>query len=256
MKKFKGVYMKIINIINEILIMLFGKRLNTIHVIEFPKCGGTWVSNVLRSYLQVDKKNGTTRLLKTNSVIQKHSKFKFYFRKNVIVYREPKDVFTSFYFHEIYFRNKKEIRFFRDLYNYSETDNDFNNFNRYLSAKIEFPRKSIPYFSYQDFYDSWKEIPKVEVKYECLKKDPVKEFRKILQYLGIMVDEIRLKNAIEKNSFQNISQREVGEENKYSHLRKGTVGDWKNVFAKESVEKVNINMTKLIRDLGYENINS
>ena len=92
----------LVNSINYILTILFAKKKNLIHVVEYPKCGATWVSRLIATYIDVDRKFGRSHLIKQNSVVQKHKLYSPFYNKVIIVIRDPRDVLVSFFFYELY----------------------------------------------------------------------------------------------------------------------------------------------------------
>lgn len=63
----------------------------------------------------------------------------------------------------------------------------------------------------------------------------------------------RLKEILDQNSFANKSgNRTQGEENVYSHYRKGVAGDWRNHFSKEHIIFFKNHYNDLLLKLGYE----
>ena len=71
---------------------------------------------------------------------------------------------------------------------------------------------------------------------EDLKNDPEYELKKILNILNLKYDLDKLKSAIVKNDFKNITNRVPGHQDLNSFARKGVIGDWKNHFNENSVE--------------------
>lgn len=72
--------------------------------------------------------------------------------------------------------------------------------------------------------------PNVKVlKFEDLIQDEIHGFQKLIVDLGIDVSDKMVQVCAEKSSFKRVSGvRKKGKENKKSHFRKGTAGDWKN----------------------------
>ena len=60
---------------NAILVSVLGERWRVSHVVEYPKCGGSWVSNMLRSYIGVTFNDGL-RFVQKDDVVQKHSLYR------------------------------------------------------------------------------------------------------------------------------------------------------------------------------------
>ena len=91
------------------------------------------------------------------------------------------------------------------------------------------------------------------VRYEAMHNCPEETLIGILNYIGITeIDYSRLKAAIQENSFENITGRTAGTEDKNSHKRKGIVGDWKNMFNAESARLVHETQQGYLQKLGYE----
>lgn len=90
---------RIIVRINDLLTVLAGKQLGLIHVNEYQKCGGTWIARLLRTYYGVPRKYGTSSIIRPNAIIQNHKLFTPYFYRPIIVIRDPRDVWVSFYFY-------------------------------------------------------------------------------------------------------------------------------------------------------------
>ncbi|XP_075434924.1 sulfotransferase 1C4-like isoform X2 [Ascaphus truei] len=76
--------------------------------------------------------------------------------------------------------------------------------------------------------------------YEDLKKDPLKETRKIMRFLEKDLPEEMLKRIVHQSSFNQMKENsmsnnstfpmEILDHTKGSFMRKGTVGDWKTMF--------------------------
>ena len=72
---------RIISHANDLVTIAACKTLNLTHVNEYPKCGATWVSRLLRSYIGISRDYGNSRLVRPNAVIQKHRLFTPHFKK-------------------------------------------------------------------------------------------------------------------------------------------------------------------------------
>jgi hypothetical protein len=95
-----------------------------------------------------------------------------------------------------------------------------------------------------------------EVRYENLSEQPVKETGRLLEFLGADDGEEAVRRCIEATSFEKLSKgRKRGEEDSSSFLRKGIVGDWKNVFTERDKEIFKEAAGDLLIMLGYESDN-
>ncbi len=111
-------------------------------------------------------------------------------------------------------------------------------------------------FMYDLFY-SWSTYDNcLLLKYEELKSDIEKCTKIMVDYCGINVDQSVITKSIELNDFSKLTGRKSGIENKSSFYRKGIVGDWKNHFNDELLNKLYTNKDnrweKLIFALGYD----
>ena len=243
---------KIISRANDVATIVACKRLNLTHVNEYPKCGGTWISRLLRSYIGVNRDYGISRLVRPNAVIQKHKLFTPYFKNPVIVVRDPRDVWVSYFFYEAYHHKSTGRKV--DIRSYDENASDEQNLYRYIEEKTQFPERFDPGFSYNKFLENWLDKPDIHlVRYEAMHSHPEQTLIGILNYIGIeTIDHSKLRAAIQDNSFGNITGREAGTEDKNSHKRKGSVGDWKNLFTAEIATLVCETQQVNLQKLGYE----
>ena len=234
------------NLLNKVLIRLLGRRLGLIQVAEYPKCGGSWVARMIRSYIGIDRKYGITAPVRRHAVIQTHDLYTSFYAHNVVVIRDPRDVWVSFYFHERYLKRTAPVYDFDDSLSHAE------NMLRCMRQKLTAPEKSMPGFSYADFLQSWQNRPRTtQVKYEALHADAQGELSRLARALGLGSDPGRIASAIEDNRFEKIAGREPGQEDFTKHKRKGIVGDWKNYFTRGMGELVHEHQPFLY-DLGYE----
>ncbi|MFY0687762.1 MAG: sulfotransferase domain-containing protein [Cyclobacteriaceae bacterium] len=231
---FNNVKLKTIKEINNSLTFVWGEQLHTSYVVEFPKCGGTWVSELVRTYLRIDKKYGTSNFVKKNAVIQRHTLPKSYINKAIVVIRDPKDMLVSFFFYEV-FRNRIINAKLLELIDYEEGQDEKVLFKKYCLEKVLRPNRTFPNFSYSDFINQWERFENTHfVSYEQLHANTTKELEHMLEFLGCIIDNKRVVETVEKCSFKNASGgRNLGEEQKSAFRRKGIVGDWKNYFDDE-----------------------
>ncbi|XP_022301726.2 sulfotransferase 1B1-like [Crassostrea virginica] len=155
--------------------------------------------------------------------------------KIVHVLRNPKDVCVSL-FHHAQLGMLPGFDFFGDFKTFFET--------RFLNPKVPFMDG---WFKYEkDFERAQKEDKRGVIfilHYESLKKNPIKETKRLADFLNIELTEEDIAEISDKCSFQNLKQaNETVKEHPTSFLgehaaklmpkiyRKGEVGDWKNHF--------------------------
>ncbi|MBW2661225.1 MAG: sulfotransferase domain-containing protein [Deltaproteobacteria bacterium] len=222
-------------------------------VTEYPKSGGTWLSQMLSDYLQVPfPRNEFPKF--ESCIMHGHYIYNAFLMNVFCVMRDGRDIMVSYYYHSL-FRNE---RFNARLVEITRREVPFKNYDNIednLPAFIEykFTRKKYPRFTWADFVNSWADKDVAIIRYENLLRDSVKELgESIKKVVGYDTDEKRLTEIVERYSFKRLAKRNPGEENKHSFLRKGIAGDWKNVFNKEAKELFNYYAGKELIKLGYE----
>ena len=232
------------------------KKLDLIHVVEYPKSGGTWLTQLISDYLGIYYPRNVVPKFK-KSVIHGHYEYSKAFNKTICVIRDGRDIAVSYYHHmllgnekiprRITEANRRKLGF----KNPEDVRENLPEFIRYLNEDYT---KRFNRHRWSDFIDSYLNRPDVlVVKYEDMLADTKTTLIKSLEFLGeTQIDENRLQQTIEKYSFKSQSKREAGEENKQSFLRKGISGDWKNYFSPEAVRVFKEFSGDCLLKLGYE----
>lgn len=247
---------KIFYISNGALMPFLCKKLEIVHVVEFPKCGGSWVRNMIRTYMNKDLFINN-RLISKNDVILSHKMFTATYKNPVVVVRDPRDMYVSFYHYETNYKKRSNKPAIYDYFIPDPDRNQKEDFYEYLKAKML--NKSHPWFFYSQFVDSWVNVPNIcLVRYEDCLKDAGKQLIKIMRHLDRTIDFDRIDNAVQKTSFKSITKekygvsRAAGDADNSKFHRKGIAGDWKNYFSRESCELFDKLEGRLLIDLGYE----
>ena len=76
-------------------------------------------------------------------------------------------------------------------------------------------------------------------------------FKTLFQHCDVRIPDKVLSQLLQDYSFEKLTGRKQGQENKSSHLRKGLVGDWKNYFNDEILERFYEVTGKLTKQLDY-----
>jgi len=96
-----------------------------------------------------------------------------------------------------------------------------------------------------------------KAKYEDFKKDPIAQFAAAATYIGLPFNSRKLKQVVDAHSFEALSGRKPGDEQKQAFLRKGIVGDWRNYFDNKCLAAFRTGMdgrwNSLLVEMGYEN---
>ena len=204
-------------------------------VTEFPKSGGTWLCQMLSESL--DMPYPRNRFPRVGSNIYQGHYLAFYPAATTLVqWRDPRDVLVSLY-HYLYFETD-----FVSAASVAKTRAeagfaDFEDVRANLPSFIErtFTHPTGLRFSWNDFFDAWYPARGVtHTSYERLQIDPVTELARVVTALGKTPDRDQIVKTVDRFSFEKLSGRKEGEENRNSFMRKGIVGDWKNVFSPEA----------------------
>jgi hypothetical protein len=100
----------------------------------------------------------------------------------------------------------------------------------------------------------------VYVRYEELLAEPVKEFHRVVDYLGIEMTDALVESIVARNQFERLAtgkkfwkeSRKQGQADPNSHFRKGITGDWQNYFNEDLKQKFKEAAGDKLIELGYE----
>jgi Sulfotransferase domain len=220
---------------------------------EFPKCGGTWVGQMLGRALGVPFPRNRFPVFQT-SVMHGHYLSPWGMKNVVVAWRDGRDVMVSWYHQQLipHEWNRTQVARSRRELPLEDYDDVYKN----LPAFIEyaFTRPHSPNFSWTDFVRRWHgREGTVHVRYEDLRRDTPGELRRIVRELaGEKLSPERASAVAEEFSFECQSGRHSGEENKRSFLRKGVIGDWRSRFGPEAREVFDRYAGEELILLGYE----
>jgi hypothetical protein len=92
----------------------------------------------------------------------------------------------------------------------------------------------------------------IEVRYEDLLIQSIREVERLLDFLGADANEETVKRCVEATSFERMARRKRGEEESSSFFRKGVAGDWENIFTERDKQGFKEAAGDLLIKLGYE----
>ena len=241
---------------NSAIAAVVGGPLRVCHVVEFPKCGGSWISNMIRSYVGSSFNEGY-RLIGRDEVIQKHVRYRPGLVRVVVVVRDPRDMFVSAYYHETSFSDREKSLPIERYFRRDPERPTAEDFADYLEAKLLYITH--PRFFYSQFLDSWFGRPGAcVVRYEDFLEDAEAQLLRVVRFLARPVDLRTIRLAVSENSFENVTrrlygvERSTGVEDNTRFVRKGIVGDWKNHFNERSCQLIEKFEGCSLRRLGYE----
>lgn len=77
-----------------------------------------------------------------------------------------------------------------------------------------------------------------ELRYEDLLEDPVAALTPLLEVLGVDAQAATVRRMAEQASFEALSGRARGEEDRGSHFRRGEVGTWRDALSAEAAARI------------------
>ncbi|XP_049627326.1 amine sulfotransferase-like [Suncus etruscus] len=239
----------------------FEIRDDDVFIITYPKSGTIWTQQILSLIYYEDARTQTQNMdtidrapfleynIRHMDYIQRPSPRLFashlpYYivpnglknkkAKIVYIYRNPKDVITSF-FH------------FSNLVATIETHENLDNFiDIFLDGKVY---GSLWFDHIKGWYEHRHQFNILFMSYEEMKKDLRSAVQKICKFLGKELSEGDIDAVVNQATFKNmrsdpranyndILKNEVGVKNNHGRfLRKGTIGDWKNHFTVNQSER-------------------
>ena len=226
---------------------------STVVLTEYPKSGGTWMSQMMSSAIGIPYPRN--RLPHFGSQII-HGVFRKVHHNvdTLVVWRDGRDTMVSFYYHLTFDKPITSKHYSEELKNKLGIENPYK-IKEHLPKFIEWTFSGgYPGYSWADFVHTWKgKNNQIETSYEKITENPQRELRRVLDYLGHShISDDRLSEIVDEFSFYNQSSRQPGEEDVTSFIRKGIVGDWQNVFTKEACDVFERYAGQELIDLGYE----
>lgn len=267
---FKKIKLKIISYLRK----KFINPKTEFYIISFPKSGRTWLRFFLSKYFYLNfnrpegldfrsffKNKKIPRIGFTHCEAHKKNKFtevkiivkKFYEKKVIFLYRDPRDVIVSHYFQY----TKKDFQYNKDVEK-KITLSDFIRHPKLGISRIVYFMNFV--YEQKDFFNKF-----IMISYEDCQKDAFVCFNKILNFLDIKnINENCLKEAIQESSFSKMkkveSQNELNDERlkptdvndaESYKVRKGKIGGYKEYLNSEDISYVNGEIKKLNKIFKY-----
>lgn len=224
-------------------------------VTEFPKSGGTWLSQMLSEALNIHHVRHQFPPLK-RALLHMHSIDGRGLKNVTVIWRDGRDVMISWYYHCLFEQNHFNAELVASV-RAQLGDRDYDNVYEHLPDFIEyaFTAARFPRFTWADFVRYWHDKNGVlYTRYEDLLLHPADELIRLsaAHHQGSVLDRNAAVQIAEHYSFQNQSGRKAGNEQKHHFLRKGIVGDWKNNFSQQACEVFDFYAGEEMRLLGYQ----
>ncbi|XP_039211428.1 amine sulfotransferase-like isoform X2 [Crotalus tigris] len=230
----------------------FEVRDSDIFIVTYPKSGTIWVQNIVCLILYEGHRNGTENIsiaqrcafieynfynvdmsqLPSPRVIMSHLPYYLFPKKLrakkgkvIYVYRNPKDILVS-YFH------------YSNCFNGVENSTNLEEFmQRFLSGDIA---SSLVFDHVKGWYTHQNEFNILILCYEEIMQDPRGTVLQICKFIGKELSSQEVDKVVEMSTLKNMkADPRANFVNTYEewfritnmkHIRKGTVGDWKNIM--------------------------
>lgn len=225
---------------------------------EFPKSGGTWLAQRLSDALDVPfRRNAPIRL--ERSVTHGHFLSPLDLRNVVVLWRDPRDLLISFYFHCFFVNEHHNAGLVRMMKERCPFD-DYTDIRANLPAFIRFLTETplSPSFTWPEFVQVWAgEHGTVQTSYEALRADTPGELKRVAEALsGTLLPEGRAAEMAEQHSFARAKQaaeQKRPADAELSFVREGALGGWRRHFTPEAEAALREGgYAEAMRGLGYE----
>ena len=247
---------------------------NILLIAGFPKSGTTWVTNfvtrlpgynlrqfsgdpeVIRHHNLPDEafkwfSKSAYSILKTHinpnkrnlSILKKAN-----VKKILIMYRDPRDVVVSNYYHVLKSNPwKKTDKFYLDYKNVSKLEG----LSHSLDMVVE---------SFSPWINGWFDVAKNTkfidfyfLSYEELLDNKEDTFANLMQFFGVNMTEVKIKNILKKISKRRkfFNPRRLNFYGYKSTFRRGEIGSWESEFDDSLKLIANKNLNQILIQLGY-----
>lgn len=242
---------------------------NSVLLVEYPKSGGTWLGQLISSYLEIpfprNRIPGLKKSLYHSHYLPNNRLLKN--KKIVFLVRDGRDVMVSLYHHWLLWNEKnklnpKDVNYHRSKVPFDDFENVRVNMGSFIKYVFENKPSKIKHFTYMGnwyvYNKNWMEKMKTHdniylLKYEDLLEKPYETMESLFKdFFKVKIDTNKLNDIINEFSFENQAQRKKGVENRNSFLRKGIRGDWKNYFGPSENELFKKYTKDLLVELNYE----
>lgn len=256
-------------------------------VIGYPKSGNTWITRLtgellncpIKGFLYSDHieeaveglvRESEFEVYKSHHQLHELSSDDILSSKLIYIIRDPRDVSisgrkffschiftnvdplkTGLFNRIIYLIKTKINNMYRKLFGKTVMRNKMNkavlkgNFNVHHWCRISWKTHISPYINNKNV---------LKVQYEAALENPLKESKRILDFLGVVKDEKDILNSIENQSFTTKKKRFLQENQtkKAEFLRAGKSQQWKTILSKNEKKMFVAMLKKEFEELGYD----
>lgn len=239
-----------------------GFQISDVFVGSYPRSGSTWLRFMLLEILagqssgfsntnemipDVGRHPGATPVLPAGGrSIKTHEPFRAEYKKAIYLVRDPRDVALS------------EFAYQKAL---GLAGSDFSIYlQQFLRGEVN------PFGSWSNHAISWmdaRDSGRSEVlliRFEELKRHSERELSRIVDFLGVLVPAVKIREAITNNSMDRMRQKEKVDPQRASakgkFIRSGSTGGWREVFTDGQSQLVQQSAGDILARLGYSAVES
>ncbi|MCH8315999.1 MAG: sulfotransferase domain-containing protein [Planctomycetes bacterium] len=211
----------------------FPKAIPLVFVVAYPRSGTTWVAHLVADYLQLPFPILSLLPVGFPAVVKGHDRVWKSYPRGIYVLRDGRDALVSIYWRVSPRQRRAPSRFAKE----ANTGDSIAAFvERQLTARKPFS-SPVNWDKHVRSYFEVKNPNVVLVRYEDLLRDGETTLAKAMAELtGEEADLGRVRDAINKFSFERQTGRPAGVEDRSAWYRKGQAGDWVNLFTREAAE--------------------
>ena len=211
----------------------FPKAIPLVFVVAYPRSGTTWVAHLVADYLQLPFPILSLLPVGFPAVVKGHDRVWKSYPRGIYVLRDGRDALVSIYWRVSPRQRRAPSRFAKE----ANTGDSIAAFvERQLTARKPFS-SPVNWDKHVRSYFEVKNPNVVLVRYEDLLRDGETTLAKAMAELtGEEADLGRVRDAINKFSFERQTGRPAGVEDRSAWFRKGQAGDWVNLFTREAAE--------------------
>lgn len=229
---------------------------------SYPRSGSTWLRFMLLEILagQASGFSNTNEMIPDvgrhltaapvlpagGRLIKTHEPYRPEYKKAIYLVRDPRDVALS------------EFAYQKAL---GLSGNDFSIYlERFLRGEVN------PFGSWSHHAQSWMDAADhgrsevLLVYFEELKRNSEQELSRIVEFLGVTVQAIRIREAVANNSMDRMRQKEKADPQRASakgkFIRSGSAGGWREAFTEDQSQLVQQYAGNILARLGYPAVES
>jgi len=215
---------------------------------EFPKSGGTWLSELMARALDLPfRRLGAISFEK--AIVHGHFVRPDGLKNVVVMFRDPRDVIVSFYYHSYFvndWANESLVSYTKRRLPFA----DYHDLKANLPAFIRMISTDpvTPSFTWPQFAANWVGREDVcSTSYEALRADTAGELSRIIECLtGEIPGGNKIEEAVEHYSLarvKKLSEQSMRSATEVPFIREGSLGGWRAHFTPEAEDA--------LREFGY-----